>query len=79
MPLSGKQEHMNKGDELSMITLFRKIRLWQLRTKWQLALWQFADKQLMEIIKNPKEIEKKIMPYLAELISKTTEDESKGR
>lgn len=51
-----------------MITLFRKIRLWQLRTKWQLAMWQFIDKQLMEIVKNPEEIEKKIMPYLAEII-----------
>ncbi len=57
-----------------MITLFRKIRLWQLRTKWQLAMWQFTDKQLMEIIKNPEKIEKKIMPYLAELINKSTED-----
>ncbi len=55
-----------------MITLFRKIRLWQLRTKWQLAMWQFIDKQLMEIIKNPEEIEKMIMPYLAEIISKST-------
>ncbi len=54
-----------------MITLFRKIRLFQLRTKWQLAMWQFVDKQLMEIVKNPKEIEKRIMPYLAEMISKS--------
>ncbi len=51
-----------------MITLFRKIRLWQLRTKWLLAMWQFIDKQLIEIVKNPEEIEKKIMPYLAEII-----------
>ncbi len=51
-----------------MITLFRKIRLWQLRTKWQLAMLQFIDKQLMEIVKNPEEIEKKIMPYLADII-----------
>ncbi len=58
-----------------MFTLLRKIRLWQIRTKWQLAMWQFIDKQLMEIIKNPEEIEKKIMPYLAELISKSVENE----
>ncbi len=51
-----------------MITLLRKIRLCQLRTKWQLAIWQFIDKQLMEIVKNPEEIEKKIIPYLAEII-----------
>ncbi len=63
-----------------MITLFRKIRLHHIRTKWQLAMWQFIDKQLMEIIKNPEEIEKKIMPYLAELIhNNTTKDkESKS-
>lgn len=54
-----------------MITLFRKIRLFQLRTKWQLAMWQLVDKQLMEIVKHPEEIEKKIIPYLAELISKS--------
>lgn len=33
-----------------MITLFRKIRLWQLRTKWQLAIWQFINTQLTEIL-----------------------------
>ncbi len=59
-----------------MITLFRKIRLWQLRTKWQLAMWQFIDKQFMDIIKHPEEIEKKIMPYLADLIHNETK---KGR
>lgn len=32
-------------------------------------MWQFIDQQCMEIIKNPEEIEKKIMPYLAEIIS----------
>ncbi len=54
-----------------MVTLFRKIRLWQIRTKWQLTFWQFADKQLMELIKHPEEIEKKVMPYLVEIISKS--------
>ncbi len=38
-----------------MITLFRMIRLWQLRTKWKLAFYQFLDKQL----KNLEEPEKK--------------------
>lgn len=53
-----------------MVTIFRKIRLWQLRTKWQLAMWQFIDKQFTLLVKNPEEIEKKVMPYLAELIHK---------
>ena len=51
-----------------MITLFRSIRLWQLRIKWRLALWQFIDKQATELLKNPEEIEKKIVSALAEII-----------
>ena len=51
-----------------MITLFRAIRLWQIRTKWRLALWQFVDKQATELLKNPEEIEKKLVSALAEII-----------
>ena len=51
-----------------MITLFRAIRLWQLRTKYRLALWQFVDKQASELLKNPEEIEKKLVSALAEII-----------
>ena len=51
-----------------MITLFRSIRLWQLRTKWRLAVWQFIDKQAKELLKNPEEIEKKFVSALAEII-----------
>lgn len=51
-----------------MITLFRAIRLWQLKIKWKLAFYQFLNKQLMEVIKDPESIEKKVMPYLAEVI-----------
>lgn len=53
-----------------MITLFRLIRLWQLKTKWYLAFWQFADKQLMELIKNPEELEKKFIDSFTKLIHK---------
>lgn len=59
-----------------MITLFRSIRLWQLRTKWQLALWQFADKQLMDLIKNPKELEKKFTDSLAKIIHEANQVKS---
>ncbi len=58
-----------------MITLFRWILLKHKEIKWKLAFWQFADKQLMKLIKHPEEIEKKIMPYLAEIISKSAEIE----
>ena len=51
-----------------MITLFRAIRLWQLRTKYRLALWQFIDKQASELLKNPEEFEKKLVSALADII-----------
>lgn len=51
-----------------MITLFRMVRLWQLKTKWSLVFWQFVDKQAMELIKNPEELEKKFVDSLAKLI-----------
>ena len=51
-----------------MITLFRAIRLWQLRTKYRLALWQFVDQQAKKLLKNPEEIEKKFVSALAEII-----------
>ena len=44
-----------------MITIFRMIRLWQLRIKWRLAIYKFIDKQLTETAGH-------LMPYLAELI-----------
>ena len=51
-----------------MITLFRAIRLWQIRTKYRLALWQFVDQQSKELLNNPEEIEKKFVSALAEII-----------
>ena len=60
-----------------MITLIRTIRLWQLRTKWRLALWQFIDKQAKELLKNPEEIEKKFVSALAEIIHNENNKETK--
>ena len=51
-----------------MITLIRAIRLWQLRTKYRLAVYQFIDKEAKELLKNPEEIEKKFVSALAEII-----------
>ena len=51
-----------------MITLFRWIILQQKKIKWELALWQFIDKHAAELLKNPKEIEKKFVSALAEII-----------
>ena len=51
-----------------MITLFRWILLKQKKIKWELALWQFIDKQATELLKKPEEIEKKFVSALAEII-----------
>ena len=51
-----------------MITLFRWILLKQKKIKWELALWQFIDKQATELLKNPEEIEKKFVSALGEII-----------
>ena len=51
-----------------MITLFRWILLKQKKIKWELALWQFIDKQATELLKNPEEIEKKFVSALSEII-----------
>lgn len=51
-----------------MITLLRMIRIWQLKTKWKLALWQFVDESAKSLQKEPELLAKKIMPYLAEMI-----------
>lgn len=40
-----------------MITIFRIIRLWQLKIKWKLAFWQFIDKHAMELMNSPEKLE----------------------
>ena len=51
-----------------MITLIRWYIMKTKEIKWKLAFWQFVDKQATELIKNPEELEKKILPYLVEII-----------
>lgn len=58
-----------------MITLIRLAILKYKKVKWELAVWQLLDKELMTIVKNPETIEKKIMPYLAQLIHSSVEAE----
>lgn len=54
-----------------MITLFRWLLLKQKEIKWKLAFWQFIDKQAVELIKNPEELEKKFVNSLTKLIHET--------
>lgn len=56
-----------------MITLYRLIRLYQLKVKYRLAFWQFVDSQIKDLIENPEALEKKLLPYLAEVIDKTAQ------
>jgi hypothetical protein len=51
-----------------MITLFRWYLYKTKEIKWKCALWMELDKQLTTLMKNPEQIEKKIFPYLAELV-----------
>ena len=60
-----------------MITLYRMWKLHQLRTKWQLAIWQFIDQQATELLKNPEEIEKKFVSALAEIIHNESNKDNK--
>lgn len=51
-----------------MITL---IRWWLYKSKeikYKLAFWQFIDKQAMELIKNPENLENKIISEIAKII-----------
>lgn len=62
-----------------MITLLRYLLYKQKEIKWKLSLWQFIDGQLTDLLRNPEEIEKKIMPYLAELIHNNSQNTEEGR
>lgn len=51
-----------------MITLFRWLFYKMKETKWKFIFWQFADKELMELIKSPEDLEKKFIEEFAKLI-----------
>lgn len=60
-----------------MITLIRWYIMKTKEIKWKLAFWQFVDKQATELMKNPEQLEKKIMPYLAEVIHSSVQSQKK--
>lgn len=60
-----------------MITLVRWYIMKTKEIKWKLAFWQFVDKQATELMKNPEQLEKKIMPYLAEVIHSSVQSQKK--
>ena len=56
-----------------MITLIRLIIIKYIKTRWQCAFWMELNKQANELIKHPENIEKKIMPFIAEAVHKAVE------
>ena len=62
-----------------MITLYRMWKLHQLKTKWELAIWQFIDKQVKELIKHPEEFEKKLIAEIAKLIHESNKLNESGK
>ena len=60
-----------------MITLIRWYIMKTKEIKWKLAFWQFVDKQATELMKNPEQLEKKMMPYLAEVIHSSVQSQKK--
>ncbi len=59
-----------------MITLLRWCLLKAKKIKWELALWQYLDRHLTELLKNPEELEQKLMSYLSELIHNANQTEA---
>ena len=55
-----------------MITLFRMMVVKYIKTRWECAFWMEFNKQANELVKHPENIEKKILPYLAEIIHAST-------
>lgn len=60
-----------------MITLIRWYIMKTKEIKWKLAFWQFVDKQATELMKNPEQLEKKIIPYLVGVIHSSVQSQKK--
>ncbi len=60
-----------------MFTLLRLFRIWKLKIKWELALWQYADRQLMEVINNPEQIKEKIEKVFIGTVAEILHNEHK--
>ncbi len=54
-----------------MITLYRMIKLWQMRIKYKLALYELLEEGMKYISDNREEIEKKFVHEFADIIHKS--------
>lgn len=62
-----------------MITLFRYIFYKMKEIKYKFIFWQFVDKELTELIKNPEELEKKFIAEIAKLIHENNKLNESGK
>lgn len=53
-----------------MITLYRMIRLWQMRIKYKLAFYTLLDEGMKYISDNREEIENKFVHEFADILHK---------
>lgn len=59
-----------------MITLYRMIRLWQLRIKYKLVLYEMLEKGMKYISDNCEEIEKKFVHEFANIIHESNKNKA---
>lgn len=62
-----------------MITLFRYIFYKMKEIKYKFIFWQFVDKELTELVKNPEELEKKFIVEIAKLIHENNKLNEAGK
>lgn len=58
-----------------MITLIRWYIMKTKEIKYKLAFWQFVDKTIKEIQKDPEWLAKNVMPELAKIIHESNQKE----
>lgn len=62
-----------------MITLFRYIFYRMKEIKYKFIFWQFIDKELTELVKNPEELEKKFIAEIAKFIHESNKLNETGK
>lgn len=59
-----------------MITLYRMIKLWQLRIKYKLVLYEMLEEGMKYISDNREEIEKKFVHEFANIIHESNKNKT---
>lgn len=61
-----------------MITLFRIIRLWQIKIKFKYQFWNFIYSQIIKLSENSEKIEKIFAEELVKAIHRTNENKTES-